>query len=75
MANSVSRENTVVTGFDDNYVYPFMVMAYTAKKHSTKNFRLKIAFGENQLSKKNQSLISKVLSIFEIPFEFIPIDF
>ena len=67
-------ENTVVTGFDDNYVFPFLVMAHSAKKHSSTNFRFKIAFDETQLSKKNLNLVSNALSIFEIPYDFIPIE-
>jgi lipopolysaccharide biosynthesis glycosyltransferase len=74
MAKVELLENTVVTAFDDNYVFPFLVMAHTAKKNSTFSFRFKIAFGKTQLSEKNLSLISRVLSIFEIPFDLIPIE-
>ena len=74
MAKIELQENTVVTAFDDNYVFPFLVMAHTAKKNSSLSFRFKIAFGKTQLSEKNLSLISSVLSIFEIPFDLIPIE-
>jgi len=73
MSSGPLKENTVVTAFDDNYVYPFLVMAHTAMKHSYRKFKLKIAFDETQLSEKNLNLISNVLSILDIEFELIPI--
>lgn len=74
MLKGISGDYNVVTGFDDNYVFPFLVMAHTAKKNSASNFRIKIGFSRSQLSEKNLSLIAKVLTIFEIPFDLMPIE-
>jgi lipopolysaccharide biosynthesis glycosyltransferase len=65
------EKHIVTTGLDDNYLLPFLVMAHSAKKHSKNNFYLKIAFGKNLLSKDNRIIISKVLNILQIEYEFI----
>jgi lipopolysaccharide biosynthesis glycosyltransferase len=68
------RQYTVTTGFDDNYVFPFLVMAFSASKNSNAQINFKIAFGENLLSQKNRDFISAVLNILSISFQFTPID-
>jgi lipopolysaccharide biosynthesis glycosyltransferase len=61
----------VVSGFDDNYVLPFLVMVYSAKVNSTKPFNLTLGFEPSALSVPNRELASQVLTFLEIPFEFI----
>ena len=63
----------MASGLDDNYVFPFLVMAFSASRNSKLPFHLKIAFAENLLSKANRQLISDVLTELKLSFEFIPI--
>ena len=67
------QKNLIVTGFDDNYLFPFLVMIYSAKKNSNTNFHLKIAFSEDLLSRENRLIITSLLNLFNITFELIPI--
>jgi len=64
----------VATGLDDNYVFQFLVMAYSAQINRHKDFNLKIAFGNGLLSEKNRIMISEVLEILEISYEFISVN-
>jgi lipopolysaccharide biosynthesis glycosyltransferase len=64
----------VATGLDDNYVFPFLVMAFSAQINRQKDFNLKIAFGKGLLQEKNRKLISQVLTVLDISYEFISVD-
>lgn len=64
----------IATRLDDNFMLPFLVMVYSAQSNREKDFNLKIAFFKGQLSEKNQVIISEVLDILVISYEFIPID-
>ena len=63
----------VVSALDDNYVFPFLIMIYSAKKNADKNFSLVIGYDAKTLAKENQMFISKCCQIFEIAHEFTEI--
>ena len=65
------EKHIITTGLDDNYLLPFLVMAYSAKKHAKSDFYLKVAFGKNLLSKENRIIISEVLNFLQIEYEFM----
>ena len=67
------KKYTVTSGLDNNYVFPFLVMAFSASRNSNFPFHFKIAFAENLLSKANRQLISEVLTELRVSFEFIAI--
>ena len=67
------RPFTVATGVDDNYVLPLLVMIYSAKVNSTKKFHLTFGFDSNELSISNQEMLSEVLKLLEVSFDFVPI--
>jgi lipopolysaccharide biosynthesis glycosyltransferase len=49
-------------------------MTFSAKINRQKDFNLKIAFGKGLLSEKNRELISKVLTVLDVSYEFISVD-
>ena len=66
-------KNTVAVAFDDKYVFPFLVMIFSAQKSRILDFHLKIAFDYSLLSETNRTTVSKILEKLQISFEFIPI--
>jgi len=63
----------IVSGIDDNYVLPFLVMVYSAKVNSTKQFNVTLGYDPTELSLSSIDLISQVLRILEVPLEFMKI--
>jgi len=63
----------VVSALDDNYVFPFLIMIYSAKKNAEEDFSLIIGFDDKTLSKENQLFISKCCLIFDISHKFMEI--
>jgi lipopolysaccharide biosynthesis glycosyltransferase len=62
---------TVVTGIDDNYVLPFLVMVYSAKINAREKFHVTLGFDPLVLSEDSQDLVAQVLRIIEVPFDFV----
>ena len=66
--------NTVATGLDDKYLLPFLIMIFSASKNSEFDFEIAIAYGQDLLSPASRKVISDVLEILEVQFEFMPIE-
>ena len=62
---------TVVTGIDDNYVLPFLVMIYSAKINAHEKFHVTLGFDPKVLSENSQDLVAQVLRIIGVPFDFL----
>jgi len=62
---------TVVSGIDDNYVLPFLVMVYSAKINAREQFHVTLGFDPKLLSVDSQDLVAQVLRIIEVPFNFV----
>jgi len=62
---------TIVTGIDDNYVLPFLVMIYSAKINAQEKFHVALGFDPKVLSENSQDLVAQVLRIIEVPFDFV----
>ena len=63
--------NIVAVSFDDNYTYPFFVLAFSLKKNATNNFKLIIANINNTISLKNINLIQEFSKFLKIEIEII----
>ena len=64
---------TVAAGIDDNYLLPFLVMIYSAKVNSKAKFHVVLGFDSSELSNSNQELLSKILSLLDVSFDFVPV--
>jgi lipopolysaccharide biosynthesis glycosyltransferase len=62
---------TVVTGIDDNYVLPFLVMVYSAKINTQEKLQVTLGFDPKVLSEYSQDLVAQVLQMIAVPFEFV----
>ena len=60
----------IIAATDDNYILPFLVMLYSAKISTSQDFYVVIGYIEEDLSKENRELISSVLNVLNIDFEF-----
>ena len=67
------RPFTVVTGIDDNYLLPFLVMIYSAKVNTIEKFHVKIGFDSRELSELSKDLLAQALRLIEVPFDFVKI--
>ena len=65
------RKNLVGVSFDDNYVYPFFILAYSLKKNALNNFKIFIANVNKSISIDNVNLIHEFTNYFEIEIEFV----
>lgn len=71
----LEKQYTVASALDDNYVIPFLVMAYSANQNSEKkNFSFRIAHGEKLLSETNRILISRVLVNLNVTHDFVSLE-
>jgi len=66
-------KNVVVTAIDDNYVLPFLVMLYSAKKNAIKEFRCVLGFEPKNLSETHRDLILKCSNALNITLDFMPL--
>jgi hypothetical protein len=62
---------SIATGIDDNYLLPFLVMVYSAKVNADREFHVTLGFDPEALSAKSQELISQVLWLINVPFDFM----
>jgi lipopolysaccharide biosynthesis glycosyltransferase len=60
----------VTTASDDNYILPLLVMLYSAKVNARHDFYVVIGYIEEDLSSINRNLVSSILDLLNIDFEF-----
>lgn len=65
------RTNMVGVSFDDNYVYPFFILAFSLKKNATNNFKIFIANINKGISVEYIDLIHEFSDYFEIEIEIL----
>jgi lipopolysaccharide biosynthesis glycosyltransferase len=69
------KKNLVCTSIDDNYLWPWMVMVYSAALNSDeKNFRIIIANMNGMLSKASSTIAKKYTQSLDLNLEIININ-
>jgi len=63
----------VVTGIDDNYVLPFLVMVFSAKINTTREIHVTLGFDSRELSPCNREMLSQALQIIDVSFNFVEV--
>jgi UDP-glucose:(glucosyl)LPS alpha-1,3-glucosyltransferase len=64
----------IVTGFDDNYVYPFLIMLFSLSKSGTKVQKITIFYSSDSLSDRFKELIRHCSSYLGIKVDFLEIE-
>jgi len=73
--DKMKNKNLVCTSIDDNYLWPWMVMVYSAAKNSKdKNFRIVIANLNEMLSKEGVTIAKKFMNSLELSLDIVSID-
>jgi lipopolysaccharide biosynthesis glycosyltransferase len=67
------QEHIVVSSIDDNYVFPLLVMIYSAATNAEFTFRLVLGVDKQCLSRRNQKLIRDFCKIYNIRIDLIEI--
>ena len=65
----------IVSGIDDNYVYPFLVMLYSAHKNSSRAFNFCLGYSANSLSLKSKKKVTKIANVLGIEINWIELNF
>lgn len=61
----------VATAIDDNYVWPFLIMIFSATRNSRVPFDLVLGYEQHQLSREKMDIIVFVLRMQRLKFSFI----
>lgn len=64
----------VVTAVDDNYVYPLLMLIWTAKHSCVRPFEFVVAFDANLLSVRSRHLVADFASAMKVPVQFRQLD-
>ena len=71
----MKSENLICTSIDDNYLWPWMVMVYSAALNSKrKDFRIILANVNGMLSQKNVTIAEKFMESVGISIEIVEIN-
>lgn len=60
----------IASAIDDNYVLPLLLMAHSAIKNSSDNFKFVVGYSKSSLSETNRQFLSDVLHKLGMDFEF-----
>lgn len=70
----MKHKNLICTSIDDNYLWPWMVMVYSAAINSNaKDFRIIVANMNGMLSRKSIDLMDKFMKIVQLDLEILDI--
>lgn len=64
----------VVMAFDDNYLFPALVCVYSAKRSSSKDFSLMVAYEEKSLSAQSRGVIKAVCESLGVSVSMVEIE-
>jgi lipopolysaccharide biosynthesis glycosyltransferase len=71
----MKNKNLICTSIDDNYLWPWMVMAYSAAMNSSdKNFRIILANMNEMLSEESITIARKFMDSLKLSLEIVNID-
>jgi lipopolysaccharide biosynthesis glycosyltransferase len=65
----------IVSGIDDNYVYPFLIMLNSARKNTLRKLNVSLGYNTNSLSSQSKKKVTKIARVLGTDINWIELNF